>query len=237
MKNKLFLACILLTSIVIASGCSGEKEPSSGETQVEDTNTDENEDDSEEEEVIPGKVLVISPLPTTIDVNHLEDCTVAVSLEEGGAFIDDAGTMQMKVNVYTYDLYDMVDIAQMKPGDTFSRYQESVQIVSLEQHDNGNISINGGLDVGGYELRTDDGTTYYETAYSDFKNYYEIGEVTLPVSADFVYTDAIDLDNEAVTYNFSDLMEGGLDYFFTPHNTKLVIEGGNVVAMERVYTP
>lgn len=241
MKNKLLLTCILATSFMLLAGCSNaseKDEPSVDEIQNEEA-AEESEDVSEEEpeEVLPGKMLVISPIQTTLDVNQLTDCTVAISLEKGDAFVDDAGAMKMKVKVYTYDLYDMTDIAQMKPGDMIGIRQEAVQITSLERLDNGGVLINGGLDAQGYELRTDDDTTYYEICYSDMKSYYEVGEVTLPVSADFVYTDSIDLDKEPVTYTFSDLTGEDTDYFFTPHNTRIIIEGGNVVAMERVYTP
>ena len=42
---------------------------------------------------------------------------LAVSLEEGDAYVDDAGIMQMDVKIYTYDKYDMVDISGLKEGD------------------------------------------------------------------------------------------------------------------------
>ena len=43
----------------------------------------------------------ISPLPTTIDMNALDNCTLAVSFEEGDAYVDDTGAMQLDVTVYT----------------------------------------------------------------------------------------------------------------------------------------
>lgn len=41
----------------------------------------------------------ISPMPAAIDVKHLDNCTVAVSLKEGDAYVDDTGAMQMKIAV------------------------------------------------------------------------------------------------------------------------------------------
>lgn len=38
-------------------------------------------------------------MPAAIDVKHLDNCTVAVSLKEGDAYVDDTGAMQMKIAV------------------------------------------------------------------------------------------------------------------------------------------
>lgn len=181
----------------------------------------------------------VSPLPVTIDMNNLNNCTVAVSFEKGDAYVDDTGVMRLKVKVYTYDLYDMIDIAMLAEGDTILLRGEELLITSLERTDSGAVLINGGLDEGGFELRTDGHTVYYETGYSDVKSYYELGEATLRVSADFIFTDKMDLDNGPFTYYPGDFLteEAGIFYCFTADNTTIVIQDGQVVAMERVYTP
>lgn len=181
----------------------------------------------------------VSPLPVTIDMSNLDNCTVHVSFNKGDAYVDDTGVMRLKVTVYTYDLYDMVDISTLAVGDTIVLRGEAVVITSLNETAYGSIEINGGLDVGGYELRTDEHTVYYETGYSDVKSYYELGEATLRVSADFTFTDKMDLDKGAVTYYPGDFLtdEAGIFYSFTPHNTSIVIQDGQVISMERIYTP
>ena len=181
----------------------------------------------------------VSPLPVTIDMSNLDNCTIAVSFEQGDFFTDDAGAIQLKVKVYTYDLYDMVDIALLAPGDTILLRGEEVLITSLVRTDTGAVQINGGLDVGGYELITADNTVFFETGYSDVKSYYELGEATLPVSADFIFTDKSDLDNEPVTYYPGDFLtdEADIFYHFIPNNTSIMIQDGQVIKMERVYVP
>ena len=74
---------------------------------------------------------------------------------------------------------------------------------------------------------------------SDRKAYYELGKVTLPVLAEFVYTDASDLENQAKQYYAGDFLleEEIFEYNFTPYNTSVVIENGKLVAMNKVYTP
>lgn len=183
--------------------------------------------------------VVIAPLPVTIDMEQLDNCTVAISLEEGDAYVDDTGAMQMDVTVFAYDLYDMVDIALLKEGDIITIREEEISINSLERNENGTVSINGGLDKGGHELRTDDNTVFYEYGYSDVKFYYELGKATVRVSTEFIYTDASDLDKDAVIYYPGDFLtdKAGIDYHFNPNNTTITIRDGFIVEMNRVYAP
>ena len=140
----------------------------------------------------------ISPLHVTIDINNLNNCTVAVSFEKGDAYVDDTGVMRLKVKVYTYDLYDMVDIALLAPGDSILLRGEEVLITSLVRTDNNAVQINGGLDVGGYELITSDNTVFFETGYSDVKTYFALGKAVLNVSNDFIF-----IDNKVVNTVFN----------------------------------
>jgi hypothetical protein len=186
-----------------------------------------------------GNMTKIMPLASTLDINNLTDCTVAVSLNKGDVYVDDAGIMQMKVTVYDYDLYDMVDISQLKEGDTIVIGKKDVMISSLERNRAGSVIINGGLDQGGHELITDDSGVFYETGYSDVKSYYSLGESTIRVSTDFEYSDKSILDAEEKVYYPGDFLteDSGIDYNFTPHNTNIIITAGQVIAMNRVYVP
>ena len=189
-------------------------------------------------EEVPDADGIVSPLPHNIDMNQLDNCTLAISLEKGDAYVDDTGAMQMDVTVYTYDLYDMVDIAMLKEGDTIIIRGEEVKVTSLERNDMG-LLINGGLDENGYELRTDETTVWYEIGYSDMKSYYEVGKATIRVSADMNFYDYSDLDKGEVIYYPGDFLtdKAGIVYYFVPHNTSIVIEDGKIIKMERRYTP
>ena len=103
---------------------------------------------------------VISPLPESLDINNLNDCTVAISLEKGDAYVDDNGKMVMKVKAYTYELYDMVDIATLDVNDTIIRRNEEVKITEVLRLDTGLVRINGGEEEGGFDLASDDSTVY-----------------------------------------------------------------------------
>lgn len=211
---------------------------SNNETAAETEALNNNEIETEVAEEGIKTNAVVSPLPSYIDINNLDNCTLAVSLEQGDAYVDDTGAMQMDVTVYAYDLYDMVDIAALKEGDTIIIRGEEVTVTSLERIERG-VLINGGLDENGYELRTDEATVWYEVGYSDIKSYYEVGKATIRISADMNFYDTSDLDKGEVVYYPGDFLtdNAGIMYHFVPHNTSIVIEDGMIIEMYRRYMP
>jgi hypothetical protein len=145
----------------------------------------------------------------------------------------------MDVTVYSYDLYDMVDIASLSENDVIVRKNEEVKVTQLERLDSGLVRINGGEENGGFDLFSNDNTVYYEIGMNDLKAYYELGKATLPVSDEFRYIDESDLDAEAKTYYPGDFLTdiADIEYNFSPNNTSIVIENGIIVKMIKVYMP
>lgn len=180
---------------------------------------------------------IIAPLPDTA-MENLSDAILSVSLEEGDAYVDDNGQMQMALKIYSYDKYDMVDIARLKVGDTLVRHSGDVEILSLEQDEHGALHINGGLEKGGLELATDDCGIFFETGFDDVKSWYEVGEAELPVSADFLGSDKADIEQPELILYPGDFLNGTVtNYNFTPYNTTVRVEGGKIVELIRVYIP
>lgn len=222
MKKKMIVLCALM-AFALVTGCTKQEE-----TKEEVQN---------QEDIVVEEETVVMPLPATIDVNNMSDCIAAISLSDKAAFFIEEGKVQMKVKVWTYDLYDMVDISMLEEGSLIQIREETVEVSSLEVVDNG-VLINGGLDNGGYELRTNEDNVYYEIGYSDKLAYYELGEAVLTVAEDFTFIDSSDLDKGEMTYTIEDLQNNEDIYFnFNPDNTKIVIEKDKIVVMERVYTP
>ena len=215
MKKTLSIILTLILSVGLFAGCNSQ------------TGKEEN------------NVKVINPLPETLNVNALDNCTVAVSLEKGDAYVDDNGKMVMNLTVYSYELYDMVDIASLKENDVIVRRNEEVTITEVEHTASGLVRINGGEENGGFDLVSNDNTVYYESGMNDIKAYYELGKITLPVSVDFRYIDESEPEKEAKTYYPGDFLTdyAGLEYNFTPNNTTVVIEDGVIIRMNKVYMP
>jgi len=217
MKKTLSIMLVLILSIGLITGCN---------TQTGNKNEENN-------------TKVISPLPETLDIKALDNCTVAVSLEKGDAKLSDSGKMVMDVTVYSYELYDMIDIASLKENDVIIRKNEEVTVTELERLDSGLVRINGGEENGGFDLVSNDSTVYYETGMNDIKAYYELGKVTLFVSDEFEYIDESDLDAEEKIYYPGDFLtdDADIEYNFSPNNTSIVIENGTIIKMNKVYMP
>ena len=181
----------------------------------------------------------INPLPETLDLSALDNCTVAVSLKKDNAYVDESGKMVMDVTVYSYELYDMADISSLKENDEIVRNNEKVKVTKLERLESGLVRINGGEENGGFDLVSNDSTVYYESRMNDMKAYYELGSVTLPVSDEFEYVDESDLDTDAKKYFAGDFLTdaAGIEYNFSPNNTSIVIENGVITKMNKVYMP
>lgn len=185
------------------------------------------------------KGTVIKPLPLAVDIANLGDCTVAASLEEGDFYLDDDGRAQMKFTIYDYDLYDMVDIANLAVGDTIVIHGEEIVVSDLEHPDGPKVSINGGEELGGFDLTTDESGVFFEMGYNDVKSWRSLGTVTLPVNPEFVFEDSSDLDSEPKTWYAGDFLtpEVEIQFGFSPLDTTVTIQNGEVIAMSRVYIP
>ena len=179
----------------------------------------------------------ICPLPDAT-MENLTDAILSVSLAEGDAYVDETGKMQMDMKIYSYDCYDMVDISNLKVGDTLVRHTDEVQVTSIEQNDAGTIYINGGLDNGGFDLVTDECGIFYEMGYNDHKNWYQVGEATIRVSVDFEGLDRADPELGEVMIYPGDFLIGAVpNYDFTPYNTTVRVADGQIVEMTRRYIP
>lgn len=229
----LFIAfCLLL------AGCAYPQTDGKGNDVLTDNKSavaTENYDSADTEQTEDAQKII--PLPDTT-MENLTDAILSVSLDEGNAYVDDNGRMQMDLKIYTYDKYDMVDIANLMVGDTIVRHSGEVKVISKEQNEAGRIYINGGLENGGFDLVTDDCGTFYEIGFNDTKNWYEVGETTIRVSVDFKGIDNADLEQGEVIIYPGDFLIGAVtNYDFTPYNTTIRVEDGQIVEMNRVFTP
>ena len=224
--------CLLLTGCAASQKGNGENEiPSDIAASKAMVSSDTDSTEQLEE------THTITPLPDTT-MENLSDAILSISLDEGDAYVDDSGRMQMDLKIYTYYKYDMVDIANLKVGDTVVRHFGEVKVVSKEQNEAGTIFINGGLENGGLDLVTDDCGIFYETGFNDVKNWYEIGEATIRVSVDFKGYDNADLEQGEVIIYPGDFLIGAVtNYDFTPYNTTIRVEDGQIVEMNRVFIP
>ena len=237
--KRMLLLMILLCFLLAGCG-SSEATPPADTTPVTEAETVPETTVAEETTVTAETAepsFTVYPLPDTT-MENLSDAILSVSLDENSAYIDETGTMQMALKIYSYDRYDMVDISLLKVGDTIVTHTGEVKITALVKAEDGAISINGGFEEDGFDLVTDDSGIFYERGLNDIKNWYEAGTATIRVSPDFVAYDRADLEQGEVILNPENFLSSELViYDFTPYNTTVRVEAGQIVELERSYTP
>ena len=229
---KKVLAILLAISVLALSACAARQTvPDTQDTPAAETTGQPDASEQAGEEQASEE-----PMPESLDPQALTDATVAVSFGADDISETD-GKTELTLTVYDYDIYDMVDIAQLAVGDTIVVDGKDMVVTSRED-ENGFVIINGGLEQGGVDLTSDDSGVYYAVGMDDAKSYHELGKITVPVAEGFVLTDNSDPDHPDETYAASDLAKlAASEPGFTANNTLATIEHGKLTVLARSYTP
>lgn len=182
--------------------------------------------------------LRVEPLPNTVTEDTVKNGTFAASFDpaqikyEGDVYYID-------VTAYYYELFDMVDMSRLKAGDTIVIDGKDVLIDSIT-HDGSWYVINDGLDMGGYELATNDDTVYYEIGYDDILTYHKAAELTMPVGDScLIHDDSVPGEQEKLL-GIEDILNNAADYneySFIPNNTEITADNGIITKMRISYMP
>ena len=183
-----------------------------------------------------GEARRVEPLADTLDVSALAEGDQQFTAGFRGSDIrEDGGQLVIDLTVYTYDLYDAVDISMLAAGDTLVVKGEDIPVTAVAE-ENGGVTVNGGLENGGVDLISAGGGAYRVQLENDARDLYEVGTVTLPVGQDCVLTDDADPEDTGRTLYAGDLLGLG-DEVFSPQATTVETVGGTVTAIPRDYMP
>lgn len=241
MKNRLKILILMISSAFILTACWSEnavEDESDGASMIIATEKSEGEEEQEEEAADTSTGRQIRPLSVFVDMNNPEDCTMPAAFKTSDINLE---AMEMTYTMYSKDYYDAVDINMLQIGDTLLYNGQDMLVESIEDR-GGDLHINGGLDMGGCELRADDGGTYVSRGFDDIATFTEIGKITLPISETLEVSDSINNPNSPVIAGYEDLEDyiEGLEEWsssFTTYNTTVEIRGGKIVAITRIWTP
>ena len=182
----------------------------------------------------------IAPLPAGIDINNLHDCTVSATFNT-----DDFRWMggNLRMTIYTKDLYDAVEISQMQTGDTLIYESKPMVINKIEDADGGGININGGIEEGGCWLVGYEGGTYVARTWDDHAVYSELGKAEVALGDGFVIidcgiepTDPVDTIRSGQKLYLENLEGSRTDFFYL--NTRVTMdEYGMITEINRHWIP
>ena len=194
-----------------------------------------------------GVTEPINMLTWTLDDLDREDTVTFIPAEitsgvQGG---------NLTANVFSYDLYKKEDIENLAAGDKITFHEEgaeqnqltTVEVNSIEKNDQyGLVSINGGMEEsGGLDLKPEDDDTYRTMTFDDYPVYYEMGEKTLPLAEDVVLKDSsADPQAEVVETTGASAVAAAINADpdnWTAYNTTLVVQGGKVQEVRRIWVP
>lgn len=180
----------------------------------------------------------IAPLPAGVSIDKLDDCIVpAAFTSDNFNWMGD----NLRMTVYNEDLYDAVEVSQMKVGDTLV-YEGQPMVVRTIKDENGGLTINGGLEEGGCWLTGYEGGTFIPRIWDDHSVYTELGQTQAVLAEDFI---VIDCGSEPT--DPSDTIRTGQKLYleslkadrrsFGKFNTRVRFEKGLVKEIKRHWIP
>lgn len=187
----------------------------------------------------PQPAKRVEPYPASLQMNALTDCMFPAGFDASGVYLNDDGALVVRMTVYDYELFDLVDVSLLREGDILVIEGKEVPVKSVVHTDLGSVLVNGGYDDGGYTLNTEENGVYFATEADDAKHYYALGEITLPIDQNFVFTDSSDLDApEKISYagDFLTDMKSSTASF-SPYSTTVTVENGFITSITQIYVP
>ena len=148
----------------------------------------------------------------------------------------DGDKITLTMKVYEQELFDAVEVSQLKVGDTLTAGGQTVKVTEVKERKAGGVTINGGYEKGGITLFPGDGGTYYQVKENDAKTYQEVGTATLPLSDKFELVDNAENANKKLTaQDMTTLKEDSIG--FNENNTTVTVENGVITNITRAYMP
>ena len=192
---------------------------------------------------------VVEPVNMLWQLDSLDDpeTTTIVSADIASEVKD--GTVTLRV--YSYDIYDKDDVDGLAVGDKIRCHKEymtgnqlaEIEVQSIEKNDEHQIvSINGGMEnENGLDLMQMDEDRYRTLTFDDYPVYYSVGEKTCPLAEDVVLKDSsADPQAETVETAGTDAVAAALnaepDGWYV-YNTTVVVQGGKVLEVRRIWVP
>lgn len=158
---------------------------------------------------------------------------------------------KLTAKVFSCDIYKKEEIEKLAVGDKITFHEEGAaqdqcvitEVKSIERDDQHHlVSINGGMEEQyGLDLKLEEDGTYRTMTFDDYPVYYEMGEKTLPLAEDVVLKDSsADPQAEEMETTGASAVAAAINADpdnWTVYNTTLVVQGGRVQEVRRIWVP
>ena len=158
---------------------------------------------------------------------------------------------KLTAKVFSCDIYKKEEIEKLAVGDKITFHEEgaawnqfvTVAVESIEKNDQYHlVTINGGMEEQyGLDLKLEEDGTYRTMTFDDYPVYYEMGEKTLPLAEDVVLKDSsADPQAEEMETTGASAVAAAINADpdnWTVYNTTLVVQGGRVLEVRRIWVP
>ncbi len=183
----------------------------------------------------------VMPMGEEFDAGDVKDGIYQAAFNKEDIMNVGEGLTLGSVEIFTRDVYDIVDVNTLEVGSTIYVDGQYITIETIEKGDT--VVINGGNEAeNGCELKPEEESNCYVVVQLDDLNTYSShGKTSLVINPAVVFTDASKPDAEpVVAEGFDALMkameETEIDTFWQ-YNTKIRVENGEIMEIYRIYTP
>ena len=183
---------------------------------------------------------VVTPQQYLIDPSMLDDGIYAAAFPKENLMNIGSGLTLVDAEIFTEDVYDIVDIATLQPGMYLYMDGEYMKVETIKEGDY--LEINGGYYEGGCSLGTwEDSNGWHAVIEDDHTTYTSHGKATLVLAENAVFTDTSDPEGEVVTAEGIDEIMPLFDAMdhgdFNRYNTTIRVENGEIAEINRRYIP
>ena len=245
--KKIFSIFIVFTLIFSCVGCADKSQSMQPEEKPDDSYSAtqgmaSSVEETDTEENVVEEHFVINPLKQGIDLDNVEDAIISIDFNISDFDIENR---TLTASFYERDIYDAVEISNMKVGDSIIISDTVFPVDKITKNDEF-IDINDGYTYSefGMTFMPYEGGTYRTLLLDDYSTYSKIGDKVFTISEDFVLTDyeGGEPDNDGVKSNlvdlnnyFNNLSEWSSDFSYT--NTVAHIVNNEIVSIVRYWVP
>ena len=181
---------------------------------------------------------MVKPLPSAYEIGKQKDASVAASFSYKDFSWKDG---KLSMNLFSEDLYNATEISELKAGDTLVYTGQPIIVKDVVFKDSF-VTVNGGIEEGGADLRAKQGGTYRGTQLDDHSTYTELGKATVPLAKDFILVDCGENPTDpydTIKARQEDYLKKLPDYkkTFSSLDTKVTIKNGVIVSITRKWIP